>query len=81
MQGIVSLARLQLPGLLPRAAEIFTDRKMPTMKIHLLVLTLLFVFVGTIVPALAEKPVDLASGLKPCAAPLPRITASRPQRW
>ena len=56
VQGIVSLARLQLPGLLPRAAEIFTDRKMSDMKIHRLVLPLLLVFAGTIVPARAEKP-------------------------
>ena len=68
MQGIVSLARLQLPGLLPRDAEIFTDRKMPTMKIHRLFLPLLFVFAQTIVPARAEKPVDLAGGLKPLAS-------------
>ena len=64
----MSLARLQPPGLLPRDAEIFTDRKMPTMKIHRLVLPLLFVFAQTIVPARAEKPVDLAGGLKPLAS-------------
>lgn len=68
MHGRIGLVRLRDHRSLLRAARIFTDRKIPNMKMLRFVLPLLFVVLGMTPFATAEKPADLAGGLKPLAS-------------
>lgn len=68
MQRKAAVAKLHAGACHCKLSKPLADRKLPAMKMLRLVFPLLFVTVGTTLPLFAEKPADLAIGLKPLAS-------------